>query len=287
MTDADRRPDRLGLVPHRRHRDRGVRDRRRPGRRRLAQRSPACSRGGHALLEGTPGLGKTLLVRSLAAALGLEFGRIQFTPDLLPADVTGTHVLEEGPDGRRFVFRHGPALRATSSSPTRSTARRPRTQSALLEAMQEGAVTRRPRAARAPARRSACWRRRTRSRWRAPSPSPRPSSTASSPRSSSRPPDEAALVAILARATAIDRALPAAVLGPRVGRARRDGPSASRSRSPLLRHVARIVRATDPQGRGGDGVGPPQPAARRVAPGRRGDLPPRPRARAARRAAAT
>ena len=64
--------------------------------------------GGHALLEGVPGLGKTLLVRSLSEALHLEFSRIQFTPDLMPADVTGTTVVEEDVDGRRFVFRPGP-----------------------------------------------------------------------------------------------------------------------------------------------------------------------------------
>ena len=69
--------------------------------------------GGHALLEGVPGLGKTLLVRTLADALSLDFNRIQFTPDLMPADIIGTNIVMEAPDGRR----------ASSSSPARSSAR--------------------------------------------------------------------------------------------------------------------------------------------------------------------
>src|SRR5262245_52890319 len=96
--------------------------------------------GGHGLLEGAPGLGKTLLVRSLAAALGLEFSRVQFTPDLLPADVTGTTVLVDGRSGRGLEFRPGPLFGnvVLADEVNRAT---PRTQSALLEAMQEGAVT--------------------------------------------------------------------------------------------------------------------------------------------------
>src|SRR4051794_3395084 len=65
--------------------------------------------GGHALLEGVPGLGKTLLIRTLADALSLDFNRIQFTPDLMPADIIGTNVVMETPDGRRmFEFQRGP-----------------------------------------------------------------------------------------------------------------------------------------------------------------------------------
>src|SRR5450759_2377180 len=65
--------------------------------------------GGHALLEGVPGLGKTLLVRTLSDAVTLDFNRIQFTPDLMPADIIGTNVVMEAPDGRRaFEFQHGP-----------------------------------------------------------------------------------------------------------------------------------------------------------------------------------
>jgi MoxR-like ATPase len=97
--------------------------------------------GGHILLEGAPGLGKTLLVRSLAQAVDLNFSRIQFTPDLMPADITGTDVLVETEDGRReFVFRPGPIFAhiLLADEINRAT---PKTQSALLEAMQEGFVT--------------------------------------------------------------------------------------------------------------------------------------------------
>jgi len=96
--------------------------------------------GGHVLLEGVPGLGKTLLVRSLAQALSLDFSRIQFTPDLMPADVTGTTVVEEDADGRRFVFRPGPVFAqiVLADEINRAT---PKTQSAMLEAMQERSVT--------------------------------------------------------------------------------------------------------------------------------------------------
>ena len=96
--------------------------------------------GGHVLLEGVPGLGKTLLVRSLSQALSLDFSRIQFTPDLMPADVTGTTVVEEDAEGRRFVFRPGPifAQIVLADEINRAT---PKTQSAMLEAMQEQAVT--------------------------------------------------------------------------------------------------------------------------------------------------
>lgn len=97
--------------------------------------------GGHALLEGAPGLGKTTLVRSLASALGLNFRRIQFTPDLMPPDVLGTRILEEdGQGGRSFSFQPGPIFSnvVLADEINRAT---PRTQSALLEAMQEGQVT--------------------------------------------------------------------------------------------------------------------------------------------------
>ena len=92
--------------------------------------------GGHALLEGLPGLGKTLLAKAFAQASGLSYRRIQFTPDLLPADVTGTEILEDG----QFVFRQGPifAQVVLADEINRAT---PKTQSALLEAMQERGVT--------------------------------------------------------------------------------------------------------------------------------------------------
>jgi MoxR-like ATPase len=97
--------------------------------------------GGHCLLEGVPGLGKTLLVRTLAAALDLKFSRIQFTPDLMPSDVIGTNIISEAPDGRRdFRFQAGPlfAQIVLADEINRAT---PKTQSALLEAMQEHSVT--------------------------------------------------------------------------------------------------------------------------------------------------
>ena len=94
--------------------------------------------GGHVLLEGPPGVAKTLLVRSLAAALGSRFGRVQFTPDLMPSDVTGTSVFR--PAEGRFVFRSGPIFAdfLLCDEINRAPAK---TQAALLEAMQEGAVT--------------------------------------------------------------------------------------------------------------------------------------------------
>jgi MoxR-like ATPase len=97
--------------------------------------------GGHALLEGVPGLGKTMLIKTLAEALELQFARIQFTPDLMPADIVGTDILEETPDGRRgFRFQPGPIFSnlVLADEINRAT---PKTQSALLEAMQEHTVT--------------------------------------------------------------------------------------------------------------------------------------------------
>ncbi|MFQ3610500.1 MAG: AAA family ATPase, partial [Fimbriimonadales bacterium] len=101
----------------------------------------AVCAGGHVLLEGVPGLGKTLLVRTLAQALNLQFARIQFTPDLMPADITGTNILAESETGARsFTFRPGPIFAniVLADEINRAT---PKTQSALLEAMQEQAVT--------------------------------------------------------------------------------------------------------------------------------------------------
>lgn len=97
--------------------------------------------GRHILLEGMPGLGKTLLIRTLADVLDLDFKRIQFTPDMMPADITGTNIMEEGHDGRKqFRFQHGPifANLILADEINRAT---PKTQSALLEAMQEKTVT--------------------------------------------------------------------------------------------------------------------------------------------------
>lgn len=96
--------------------------------------------GGHVLLEGVPGLGKTLLVKSLSRALGLSFKRIQFTPDLMPSDIVGTEVLTETSGRREFQFKRGPIFAhvVLADEINRAT---PKTQSAVLEAMEEKQVT--------------------------------------------------------------------------------------------------------------------------------------------------
>src|ERR1017187_3549075 len=97
--------------------------------------------GGHVLLEGVPGLGKTLLVRTLSEVLDMSFNRIQFTPDLMPDDILGTNLVMETTSGRReFQFQRGPifAHLILADEINRAT---PKTQSAMLEAMQEKSVT--------------------------------------------------------------------------------------------------------------------------------------------------
>jgi MoxR-like ATPase len=97
--------------------------------------------GGHVLLEGVPGLGKTLLIKTLAEGLELSFSRIQFTPDLMPADIIGTNIIVEDADGRKhFQFQPGPVFGhiLLADEINRAT---PKTQSALLEGMQEAAIT--------------------------------------------------------------------------------------------------------------------------------------------------
>jgi len=96
--------------------------------------------GGHILLEGVPGLGKTMLVRSLGQALELSFSRIQFTPDLMPADIVGTNIIREDSGRREFAYQPGPIFASLilADEVNRAT---PKTQSALLEAMQERTVT--------------------------------------------------------------------------------------------------------------------------------------------------
>src|SRR5499426_2982726 len=97
--------------------------------------------GGHVLLEGVPGLGKTLLIKTLSEGLDLSFSRIQFTPDLMPADIIGTNIIVEDADGRKhFQFQQGPIFAHVllADEINRAT---PKTQSALLEGMQESSVT--------------------------------------------------------------------------------------------------------------------------------------------------
>src|SRR5881409_1348615 len=97
--------------------------------------------GGHVLLEGVPGLGKTLLIKTLAEGLELSFSRVQFTPDLMPADIIGTNIIVEDADGRKhFQFQQGPLFAhvVLADEINRAT---PKTQSALLEGMQEASVT--------------------------------------------------------------------------------------------------------------------------------------------------
>ena len=98
--------------------------------------------GGHCLLVGVPGLAKTLLIRTLAQALDLQYGRIQFTPDLMPSDITGTEIIEEDPDSHRKQFRfiHGPIF-ANIILADEINRTPPKTQAALLQAMQEHTVT--------------------------------------------------------------------------------------------------------------------------------------------------
>jgi MoxR-like ATPase len=205
--------------------------------------------GGHALLEGPPGVGKTLLVRSLASALGLSFSRVQFTPDLLPADVTGTTVLAEGPEGRRFEFRPGPLFGhlVLADEVNRAT---PRTQSALLEAMQERAVTV------------------GRERHGLPSPFCVVATQNPVEMEGTFPlpeaqldrfllkvlvsaPEEAALVEVLRRAPREAPALPDATLDGEALRALLASVREVAIPDPLLRQAARVVRATDPRGPGG------------------------------------
>ena len=101
----------------------------------------ALMAGGHVLLEGVPGLGKTLLVRTIGETMGLDFARVQFTPDLMPADIVGTNIIVEGESGEKmFRFQRGPVFTnlLLADEINRAT---PKTQSALLEAMQERQVT--------------------------------------------------------------------------------------------------------------------------------------------------
>jgi MoxR-like ATPase len=202
--------------------------------------------GGHALVEGPPGVGKTLLVRALAAATGLGFSRVQFTPDLLPADVTGTHVLLDGPEGRRFAFQRGPLFGhvVLADEINRAT---PRTQSALLEAMAEQAVT--VGGERFPLPDPFCVLA-TQNPVEMEGTFPLPEAQLDRFQLKIRvaAPDEAALVGVLKRSDRARPELPAAVLDEGRVLALMAAARAVVIADPLLERVARIVRATDPQG---------------------------------------
>ncbi|RME70542.1 MAG: AAA family ATPase [Planctomycetota bacterium] len=136
------------MAPERVERGRALLERLRDGLGRVILGQPelidltviALAARGHVLLEGLPGLGKTQLVRSLADLLGLAFRRVQFTPDLLPSDITGGPILEERDGRRQFVFHPGPLFANVVLADEINRAS-PKTQSALLEAMQERRVT--------------------------------------------------------------------------------------------------------------------------------------------------
>ena len=133
--------------------------------------------GGHVLLEGVPGLGKTTLLRTLSSVLDLQYSRIQFTPDLMPADIVGSVIMDDEHGHKTFRFQPGPifANLVLADEINRAT---PKTQSALLEAMQERTVT----SGTSPThsnRLFSSWPPRTRSKWRVPIRFPRRSSTAS------------------------------------------------------------------------------------------------------------
>src|SRR3979411_486209 len=96
--------------------------------------------GGHCLITGAPGLAKTLLVKSMAQIFHLKFQRVQFTPDLMPADITGVEILQESPEGRKMIFVNGPIF-ANMILADEINRTPPKTQAALLEAMQEHQVT--------------------------------------------------------------------------------------------------------------------------------------------------
>jgi MoxR-like ATPase len=205
--------------------------------------------GGHGLLEGVPGMGKTLLVRSLATASGLVFARIQFTPDLLPADIIGTEVLNAASPGRDFEFRPGPLFGnvVLADEINRAT---PRTQSALIEAMAERQVsvgTERHElpdpfcvlATQNPVEMEGTF------------PLPEAQMDRFLLKIAVPPPDEAALVSILQRTDRAGPTLPETVMPPEELRALIAEVRTVAIPEPLLRQVARWIRATDPFGPAG------------------------------------
>ncbi|MDA1195794.1 MAG: AAA family ATPase [Planctomycetota bacterium] len=202
--------------------------------------------GGHGLLEGQPGVAKTLLVKSVATAAGIRFSRIQFTPDLLPADITGTEVIVDGPEGRRFEFRPGPLFGqiVLADEINRAT---PRTQAALIEAMAEQTVSSGnerhalPKpftvlATQNPVEMEGTF------------PLPEAQLDRFLLKILVPPPGEDALVRVFERTSKAEAVLPAQVIDVEALLALMAEARTVEIPTPLLRQVARLVRATDPLG---------------------------------------
>ena len=223
--------------------------------------------GGHVLLEGVPGVAKTLLANAVARALGLEFRRVQFTPDMLPSDLTGTMTLRGG----ELAFRPGPVFTSVLLADEINRTP-PKTQAALLEAMQERQVTIEGDAAASCRSRSSSSPRRTRSSTRARTRCPRPSSTASSSSSTLGYPDEEderPILGLRHRGVAAGdaRRRPAGGRAPRSSRRPRRELDATGVSDEVAGYVTAIVRA---DARAAERRARREPARRR-APARRGE----------------
>jgi len=205
--------------------------------------------GGHGLLEGPPGVAKTLLVKCIAAAASISFSRIQFTPDLLPADITGTEVLIDGPEGRRFEFRRGPLFGniVLADEVNRAT---PRTQSALIEAMAEQTVSSGTERHELPAPFTVLATQNP-VEMEGTFPLPEAQLDRFLLKILVPAPDEASLVEIFARTAGAAPPMPAEVISREALIALIAEVRSVDIPEPILRQVARIIRATDPTGTAG------------------------------------
>jgi MoxR-like ATPase len=220
------------------------------GQQEVIRETVACLlAGGHGLLEGPPGVAKTLLVKSIASAAGIRFARIQFTPDLLPADITGTEVLVEGAEGRRFEFRPGPLFGniVLADEVNRAT---PRTQSALIEAMAERTVSSGTERHELPDPFSVLATQNP-VEMEGTFPLPEAQLDRFLLKILVPPPGEDALVEVFQRTNRRDPPLPGQVLSPEELRTLIEEVRAVEVPEPLLRQVARVIRATDPGGAAG------------------------------------